>query len=44
MEFNLEQLKIISFWASVKQGELGFEDEEKELIDSINETLKHWGM
>jgi hypothetical protein len=42
--FNLEQLKLILFWASVTEGELGLSDEEKKLIKSIEDTLNHWSM
>jgi hypothetical protein len=44
LEFNLEQLKLILFWASVTDGELGLSDEEKKLINSIEDTLKHLSM
>lgn len=44
MEFNLEQLQQILFWSKVKENELGLSEEEKKLVQSIKETLEHWGM
>jgi hypothetical protein len=44
MEFNLEKLKLIAFWGMVAFGELSLTEEDKELLDSINETLEHWNV
>jgi hypothetical protein len=43
LEFNLEQLELIAFWGRVALGELNLTDEDRKLLESINETLKHWG-
>lgn len=41
MELTLEQLKIIAYWAFVKEGEFGLKEDEEELASQIYDFLQY---